>query len=109
MTESSLRGATWVFARLQWGGHAEPPRAEDTAQGDSALAGFRPGRFWWDLLGGERDWESWKWGGRLPPPPKPGEVAAAGRPVRSQALSTWEVSTQDTCTEPRRLRRMSAT
>lgn len=27
MTGSSLRAATWVFARLQWGGHAEPPRA----------------------------------------------------------------------------------
>lgn len=74
MKASSLRGDLGLLRGCSGEGlRIHPGPLQDTALGDSALAGLRPGRFWWDLLGGERDWGRWKRGGRLPPPPKPGD------------------------------------
>lgn len=50
MKASSLRGDLGLLRGCSGEGvRIHPGPLQDTALGDSALAGLRPGRFWWDL------------------------------------------------------------
>lgn len=103
---SSLRGDLGLMRGCSGEGvPRHPGPLQDTARGDSALAGLRPGRFWWDLSEGRETGGDGSGVSSCPHPQSLERVAAAGR---GQALRTLEVNAQDTCREQRSLRKMSA-